>query len=229
MLDRSNPKQAGQALFEALFSGEIHDAYVKARALSESQTNNRLRFHLRIDKNVAELHAIPWEILHYPIEGDWFPLAADAKRPFSRYVPLSRAEPSPLDAEPLRVLMVMANPANLEDYGLTSLNIESEVEGMLDTLDAIELAKPPQVTLMLGNSEMSGHLRADWEFAGYEILPEPASLDNIRRLLGREKGITSFISWDMAFLAAVDNKLHYTWKMNREMFNRRVTRRWQGS
>lgn len=188
MLDRSNPKQAGKALFEALFSGEIHDAYVKARALSESQTNNRLHLHLRIDKNVAELHAIPWEILHYPIEGDWFPLAVDAKHPFARYVSLSRAEPAPLDAEQLRILMVMANPANLRDYGLASLKIESEVEGMLDTLDAIELTKPPHVTLMLGSSEMSGHLRADWELAGYEILSEPASLNNISQALGQGGG-----------------------------------------
>lgn len=187
-LDLSEPEQAGQALFGALFSGEIREAYVKARALSELQTDNRLRFHLRIDKNVAELHAVPWEILYYPVENTWFPLAADAKYPLSRYVPLSSAEPAPLDVDQLRILMVIANPANLEDYGLASLNIASEIDGMLDTLDAVELAESPHVTLMLGNGDLSGDLRADWELAGYEILPGPASLHNISQVLELGKG-----------------------------------------
>lgn len=187
-LDRSNPEQVGQALFEALFSGKIRDAYVRAWALSEAQMGGHLRLHLRIDKDAAELHAVPWEILHYPIEGDWFPLATDAKRPFARYVPLSRAAPSPVEAEQVRILIVVASPDNLEDYGLAPLDVNAEVESMLDTLDAIELSRPPKVTLMLGKSELRGDLRADWELAGYEILSEPASLDNISQVLGQGEG-----------------------------------------
>ncbi len=120
----------GRRLFDALLgAGSARDAWIEARGRSA-----RRRVRLWIDVEATELHALPWELLH---NGESL-LAADAKTPFSRYLPLEkpwgRAQP-----QPLRVLAMISNPADLEAlYNLPAVDVATERQLLEQALFALE-------------------------------------------------------------------------------------------
>ncbi|MCP4540072.1 MAG: CHAT domain-containing protein [Chloroflexi bacterium] len=109
----------GQRLFETLFSdSKLRSAWDRA---SGQATQRRIR--LWIDPNAAELHALPWELLH---EADTM-LAANADTPFSRYLPVSKTWGGVVEERPIRVLAAISNPTDLEDfYNLPALDVNVE-------------------------------------------------------------------------------------------------------
>ena len=112
----------GRALGEAFFAeAALGDAYQETLAVFQAQ-GRRPRIHLQIDP--PALHAIRWERLTHRVNGSWYPLAATADALLSRYVATqSWEQPIPLSASPLRILVILASPKNLEaDYGLASIS-----------------------------------------------------------------------------------------------------------
>jgi formylglycine-generating enzyme required for sulfatase activity len=80
------------------------------------------RLRLRLDAAAPELHPLPWEQLH---DGHSH-LAASDNTPFSRYLAGPwRPQPS-ITADPVRVLVAVSNPVNLDKYQLQPVDGEKE-------------------------------------------------------------------------------------------------------
>lgn len=98
------------------------------------------RIHLRIDPEAVELHALPWELLRDGVgESDRQPLAAAAGTPFSRYLAGTWTPGSPIFQRPIKMLVVMANPANLTSFGLQPIEIVKEFELLNQIIDGSEI------------------------------------------------------------------------------------------
>ncbi|MBN1872658.1 MAG: CHAT domain-containing protein [Anaerolineae bacterium] len=108
----------GARLFNALFTDvALRDAWVEARGRSPQR-----RVRLRLDTGVPRLHTLPWEMLF----ADGNLLAVDSDTPFSRYLPSPFPWGKGVAEHSIRVLVVIANPADLSDYNLSPLDIAAE-------------------------------------------------------------------------------------------------------
>lgn len=114
-----DPRADGERLFAALF-GDAEARKAWERACGQ---HPQRRVRLRLDKTAPELHALPWELLH---DGQIF-LAADTDTPFSRYLALDMPPGDLVTEHPIRVLVAIANPDDLQSqYCLTPLNVAEE-------------------------------------------------------------------------------------------------------
>jgi len=127
-----DPHTDGQRLFAALFrDAEARRAWDRACGQHPQR-----RVRLRLDATAPELHALPWELLH---DGQTF-LVADAATPFSRYLPLPDPPGGPVIARPIRILAVIANPADLAQYSLTPLDVAAERQSLETALSGLPMA-----------------------------------------------------------------------------------------
>ena len=95
----------GQRLFNALLRDQtLLAAWAEARGRAPQR-----RLRLRLDVNAAELHTLPWELLH---DGATL-IAAQANTPYSRYLPIALPWSGAVDERPVRVLVAIANPDDL--------------------------------------------------------------------------------------------------------------------
>jgi len=118
-----SPTKDGERFFELLLA---NDELKKAWAQASGQSAQR-RIRLRIDGSAPELHTIPWELLRDASPGiSPHTLAADTATPFSRYLAGQWRPGSPILNRPIRLLVAIANPANLADYRLAELDVEAE-------------------------------------------------------------------------------------------------------
>lgn len=128
-----DPAAYGGVLTRALFSDErLRDAFVTAR------TAHRVRIRLSLNPSVSELHALRWETLRDPQVPD-APLLHDQRIYFSRY--LSSFDWRPVRLRPraeLRALVAIADPANLGDYQLPSVDVRAELQRALAGLQSSE-------------------------------------------------------------------------------------------
>lgn len=118
-----DPVAAGQELFEwFLADGNLKEAWGQVR----EQRPHRIR--LRIDRDAPELHVIPWELLQEPGEGDLsHNLAQNLETPFSRYLAGTWHPGNPILKRPLKMLVAIANPENLETkYKLSPIEVDEE-------------------------------------------------------------------------------------------------------
>jgi len=112
-----DPIADGQRLFDDLCTDvALRSAWAEARGQAPKR-----RIRLLID--APELNIIPWELLH---EDETTMLSANANTPFSRYLPVAKAWGKAVREKPLRVLAVISNPEDLEDYNLASLDVATE-------------------------------------------------------------------------------------------------------
>jgi formylglycine-generating enzyme required for sulfatase activity len=104
---RKGPEEIGAELFRALISGDIRRQWDKSLSIVREQ-GSRLRLYLRLGA-VPELESWPWELLH-----DRTFLALSKETSVVRYLenPTGRG-PRKL-ALPLKILVVVANPAECE-------------------------------------------------------------------------------------------------------------------
>jgi hypothetical protein len=97
----------GQALFQALFPGNLTSQFSAALAVSRGRG---IRLALLLDEALPGLHRIPWERLHHPQGSLWVPSAAAADVFLSRYLQSGHPWGLPLAAGPLKVLVVISSP-----------------------------------------------------------------------------------------------------------------------
>ncbi|MEF3275118.1 MAG: CHAT domain-containing protein [Chloroflexus sp.] len=115
----------GQELFRQLFPERLAQAFNLAYATAKQQ-QQPLRLRLALDPRDTELQAIPWELLHVPAvdkQSVPSPVAINDQILFSRYIdseqfPLS----DPIDHRPIRMLLVLSEPADLPRWGLAPFN-----------------------------------------------------------------------------------------------------------
>jgi formylglycine-generating enzyme required for sulfatase activity len=104
---RTGPEEIGSVLFRALISGEIRSRWDASLPIVRSQGAG-LRINLRLDA-VPDLEGLPWELLY-----DRTFLALSTETSVVRYL----ENPNPVRLErlalPLRVLVVVASPAQCE-------------------------------------------------------------------------------------------------------------------
>lgn len=177
-----NPKAYGEALFNALFAGEIRRAYDKTTARAEALTGGKLRVRLQIDDEAVELHALPWERIYHLSRGNLVPLTTSTQTPFSRYTRLETPEPEPVRERPVKILASISNPLNLPG-GLAPANAEVEIDNLREALGDLRKNTEVQVTILLGRSELSAGLMSRLQIEGYQVLQEPTTLENIMRYL----------------------------------------------
>jgi hypothetical protein len=125
----------GHRLFKTLFADSaLRSAWTEARGQAPQR-----RIRLRIDPTAAELHALPWELLQ---EGHVM-LSAQTNTPFSRYLPIALPWEGPVEDHPIRVLVVISDPSDIEDkYGLPQADVEQEkstLESAFAAVDPTEL------------------------------------------------------------------------------------------
>lgn len=120
----------GQRLFDALFSGRVREAW--------GATRGCCRIRLWLDTQTPELHRLPWELLY---DGKTF-IAAGDDTPFSRYLSVDKPLPAALSlrTEAIRVLVAIANPVDLDQYHLVSLDVASERQRLESSFSVVPSA-----------------------------------------------------------------------------------------
>jgi hypothetical protein len=145
----ATPSEDGERLFTWLFADErIRSAWAETRG---QQPQRRIR--LRIDAAAPELHTIPWELLRDPGEGSApQDLAAGTATPFSRYL-AGRWQPgAPILQRPIKILVVIANPEDLDKFELSPVDVDREWDLIQQATEGqqIELTLLPQPCTLAG-------------------------------------------------------------------------------
>ncbi len=155
----------GQRLFERLFA----DATLRTawdQAIGQSSQRRRIRLWIDVDSDVAALHTLPWELL----QAQDVLLAADAATPFSRYLPCAiDRDDSVISERPIRVLVMISNPRDLDKYRLASLDIGQERQLLEQAL-----------------GELQPHIEVDF-------LPEPTTLTQLEAYLHQGYHVLHYI------------------------------------
>jgi len=158
----SDPVADGQRLFETLLTDPaLRSAWAEARGQAPQR-----RIRLRIDTAAAELHTLPWELLQ---EGPVM-LSAQTDTPFSRYLPIALPWGGPVVERPVRVLVVISDPADIETrFNLPPADVELErqtLESAFESVDAgdlqVDFLDPPATPERLEEQLRTGD--------GYHIL-----------------------------------------------------------
>lgn len=118
------PERYGEALSENLFQERglvwaLGEAYGKAQALGTG-----LRLRLLIDRGAPELQNIHWELLRIPGSSEGMSTSEDIY--FSRYYPVRKEAPAPRPLSALRALVAISDPANIDQYDLSHIDVEEE-------------------------------------------------------------------------------------------------------
>ncbi len=178
----------GMLLFDALFTGAIRRAYDRAMGVAETRSGGQLRVRLWIDPHAPELHALLWECLHELRQNTVISLSTSTQTPFSRYTGLEIATPAPIATRPIRMLVAIANPADLIDQGMTPIDTNIEIDTLLFALDSLQRTGQLHVTLLPGRTGLNTDLRTRLEQAGYVVRDGPTTLDTVSRELATAPG-----------------------------------------
>lgn len=126
----AEPEAVGDALFRALFSGPVLHLYEDSRRRLAPEGGLRLRLHLDPESPGLEpVCRLPWELLHEKERGF---LALCPRSLFSRHLDLPVTTMPVLRGRPLRVLVIMAQPADVAplDLGIERGTLESAWRGL---------------------------------------------------------------------------------------------------
>lgn len=122
----------GQVLFDALFPGPVRDAFMRS---SGSGRENGVRVRIQIDPTdptLAELAGLPWELLH-----NGRALGRSRFTPIVRSFDVAQPYLALPFVPPLRVLLVLANPAGTDELGLD--REKERITEILGALDGVEV------------------------------------------------------------------------------------------
>lgn len=125
-LDAAHAKVWGEALYAALFPGEVETTFLRSLdAVKRNGRSLRVRLHLA---DVPELARLPWELTYAPSLGRY--LALSTSTPLVRYMALGAAVPRLPAPPPLTLLCVLADPADLAPR----LDVEAEWRQVRDAV-----------------------------------------------------------------------------------------------
>jgi hypothetical protein len=121
LIHNANARDYGLLLGQALFADTaLGDDFRESLAVLQREGKSS-RLRLRLDD--PDLHDIRWERLYYPIGDQWNPMAITASTPFSRYILAEDwGHPQPISQRPLRILVIIATPEDLNQYGLSTIS-----------------------------------------------------------------------------------------------------------
>ena len=143
---RSPEKQTvqdfGQALFQALLSGQV-GAYYDEILRKAKQQNKGLRLKLHIQP--PELAMLPWEFLYDPKRNAY--LCLSSKTPLVRYVDLHEPVEQLPVTPPLRILGMVASPSDLPD-----LKVENEKRRVEEAIRDLEAKGRVELTWLEGQT-----------------------------------------------------------------------------
>jgi len=169
----------GEALFSALFNGDVKDLYIK-HAAAISSDHCGLRIRLRVS-NSPKLSDIPWEYLY---DGTDF-IALTGAVSITRYVDTDQAvRPLQVDG-PLRVAVSPSAPADQ-----LGLDIPKEVAGLKQALaplvaaGRVRLDVAPDGTMntlqsMLRSADRAGNPFHVWHFIGHGVYLEEEKMTSL--------------------------------------------------
>ena len=132
----------GGALFEALFPGEVRSRYRSSLAAARAE-GKRLRVRLRVE--APELALLPWEFLYDADVGDHVSLLRET--PITRYLEMGRPTPPLTIPPPLRILGMIASPADLP-----ALDTAQEKQRMIEAIDHLLEARSVELVWVEGQS-----------------------------------------------------------------------------
>jgi hypothetical protein len=166
----ADPSAYGKALTQSLFADPaIQTAFAQARASTET-AGAALRLKLIVGPSAPALHSLRWETLRDP-QNLAAPLCTGENLLFSRY--LSSLDWRPVRLRPkgdLRALVVIANPANLADYGLAAVDVEGELSRAKAGLGEIPVTVIPDGGKPASLSNLIASLRDGGGTRAYDIL-----------------------------------------------------------
>lgn len=150
-----SPQDIGRRLFESLAVGDVARSLFTALGRVREGDASGLRLRLVMDpgdSTVAEVAALPWELLFDPRHHGF--LARSPDTPLVRVLPVSTARRLRPGHLPLRVLVAYANPRDTE-----SLDTEEEAREIRDALIALDDRVRVEVTEATGPGALLGRLR----------------------------------------------------------------------
>jgi len=140
----------GRQLSAALFaSPKLREEFGRFRGVAEGR-ELKLRLRLLVGPSAPELHNLRWETLADPADPN-LKLATNQNIVFSRY--LSSGDARPLKMRPkskLRAVVAVANPHDLDRFGLATVDVDGELNRARQALGDIPitvLAKEKPATL----------------------------------------------------------------------------------
>jgi formylglycine-generating enzyme required for sulfatase activity len=169
LLRLAQPQDYGATLGQALFQGEMRDAFIRALSDARGQEPGHLNVQLFVE--AQDLKGLHWEWLAAPLDGAWDLLAFHQETPFSQYLP-SRTDRffPPLRRQDARLLLLVAQPRNLEEYGLSTFDARATISSLRNALVDIPAAvlADREVGDHTGSPGIQGELAGDLagEFAG---------------------------------------------------------------
>ena len=129
----------GLALGQAVFADDAcGSAYRETLAVARS-ANQGLRVRLVVEP--PELQEVHWERIYHPFAEGWRPLGTTATTPFSRYVAVRQWDrPAPIDNRPLRILVVISSPTDLDEWRLDAIPTDerAHLHELFDNLPDVE-------------------------------------------------------------------------------------------
>lgn len=127
--------QLGTKLFDTLFSGDIEDNYRSSLGHAMG-TGKGLRLRLTLTQ-APKIAALPWEFLH-DRQRDLF-LGISSTTPLSRFIqPQQVFPPPPPPSEALRILTVVSNPDDAEEWELAELDAQRELDTIQEALEPLK-------------------------------------------------------------------------------------------
>jgi len=177
---RTDPDRAGAHLAQIIFRPEFADFF--ANRLGRAPTG-RVRVELCIHEVDNPLHAVQWELMHgREPDGVPIPLAANDATPFSRFDALSTESVEPLPRRQLRLLVAIASPLDLSEYGMDDVAVEPLLEALLTGVRKHSDQGSLAVTVLPGQMALSAPVTAALSDAGWQVTSGATSHGTLQRL-----------------------------------------------
>lgn len=135
----------GQALFDALLTGEVRSRYDVSWDRARSRGRG-LRFRLRLAD--AALATLPWEFLYNAALGEFLVLSKQS--PLIRYLELPQSLRPQVVPPPLRILGMIASPKNLD-----TLDVDVEKQRLEDAVADLQAKGLVELVWLKGQSRRS--------------------------------------------------------------------------
>ncbi len=138
-----DPSAYGRKLTQSFFAEpSVQTAFAQVRANVQSM-GVPLRVRLMVGPSAPELNELHWETLRDPYDGS--PLSTGENLLFSRYSSSADWRPVRLRArDELRILVMIANPVNLAEYGLPPVDVSGELDRARQGVGGIAVSALPQ-------------------------------------------------------------------------------------